>query len=147
MMTSAQQPRIVAEPIPDGIADNRHKIRKSGGFVAIEIATAMALVGIVLIWLHGAFFGAVGYLFVNAGIPALAIAGVPAISDTSRIIIAIVASTVLWWTVGYFAAVRASRRPIVDWSEWRKEFQPIAIGVWAGTILALGVAAFVLGAL
>lgn len=137
----------MAEPIPDGIADNRHKIRKRGGIVAIEIATAMALVGIVLIWLPGALFGVVGYLFVNAGIPALALAGVPAISDTSRIVIAIVASAVLWWTVGYFAAVRASRRPIVDWSEWRKEFQPIAIGVWAGTILALGVAAFVLGAL
>lgn len=146
-MTSAQRPRIVGEPIPDGIADNRQRIRKRGGFVAIEIATVMSLVGIVLILLPGALFGAVGYLIVNAGIPALALAGVPAISEASRIVVAIVISAVLWWTVGYFAAVRASRRPIVDWSEWRKEFQPIAIGVWVGTILALGVAAFVLGAL
>lgn len=115
--------------------------------MAVMIAAAMAIVGIILIWLPGAIFGVIGYLIVNAGIPALALTGVPAISAASRIVIAIVASVGLWWTIGHFSAVRASRRSIAGWSEWRREFRPLAIGVWAGTILALGVAAFVLGAL
>ena len=68
-------------------------------------------------------------------------------TDDAVILIAILVSAGVWWSIGYFAAVRASRRAIADWTEWRREFQPLAIGVWAGTILAIGVAAFVLGAL
>lgn len=107
----------------------------------------MAVVGVILIWLPGALIGVVGFLLVNAGLPVLALTGIPAISGAGRFFIAILASAVMWWSIGRFAAVRASRRAIVDWTEWRREFQPLAIGVWVGTILALGVTAFVLGAL
>ncbi|MEO8162284.1 MAG: hypothetical protein ABI590_00765, partial [Ilumatobacteraceae bacterium] len=118
-----------------------------GGLVAVEIAAAMAVVGSVLIWLPGPIAGVFGFLVINAALPALALAGVPAITDAARILIAILVSAGLWWSIGHFAAVRASRNAIVDWTEWRSEFQPLAIGVWAGTILSIGVATFVLGAL
>lgn len=147
MATSTHSPRIRTGIVPDGIVANCTLVRRRGGFVAVAIATAMAAVGVILIWLPGAITGVVGFLLVNAGLPVLALTGVPAISDASRFIIAILASIVAWWSIGHFAAVRASRGAIVDWKEWRREFQPLAIGVWAGTIMALGVAAFVLGAL
>lgn len=147
MATSIHPPRTPDGLVPDGITDNRHRVRSRGGLVAVAIAGAMTVVGAFLIWLPGAIAGVIGFLFINAGLPALALTGIPAISDALRFIVAIVASAGAWWAIGHFAAIRASRRAIVDWTEWRREFQPIAIGVWAGTILALGVAAFVLGAL
>jgi len=115
--------------------------------VALAIAAGMAIVGAILIWLPGTITGVVGFLLINAGLPVLALTGVPAISGTGRFLIAILASAIGWWSLGHFAAVRATRYAIADWKEWRREFQPLAIGVWAGTILALGLAALVLGAL
>lgn len=147
MATSTHPPRIPAGTVPDGIVANCTLVRQRGGLVAISIATGMAVVGVILIWLPGALIGVVGFLLVNAGLPVLALTGIPAISGAGRFFIAILASAVMWWSIGRFAAVRASRRAIVDWTEWRREFQPLAIGVWVGTILALGVTAFVLGAL
>lgn len=146
-MTPSTHPLRVSDGIvPDGITDNRHRIRKRGGLVAVAIAAGMAVVGAILIWIPGPVAGVIGFLVINAALPALALAGIPAITEAGRILIAVFASAGVWWAIGYFAAVRASRNAIVDWSEWRKEFQPLAIGVWAGTILAIGVAAFVLGA-
>lgn len=112
----------------------------------MAIAFTLSVIGLILLWLPGALTGVAGFLFINAGLPVLSLTGVPALSNSSRFLIAIIASVGLWWIIGYFAAVRASRRAITDWAEWRREYQPLAIGVWAGTILAFGVAAFVLGA-
>ncbi|MEO5975286.1 MAG: hypothetical protein ABIQ38_08820 [Ilumatobacteraceae bacterium] len=147
MAPSTHPPRVSDGLVPDGITETRNRIRQRGGLVAVEIAAAMAVVGSVLIWLPGPIAGVLGFLVINAALPALALAGVPAITEAGRILIAILVSAVVWWSIGHFAAVRASRNAIVDWTEWRSEFQPLAIGVWAGTILSIGVAAFVLGAL
>lgn len=147
MATSTHPPRIPSGVVPDGIASNSALVRRRGGLIAVVIATGMAVAGFVLIWLPGPILGVLGFLLVNAGLPVLALTGIPAVSGAGRFLIAIVASAVLWWSLGHFAALRASRRAIVDWKEWRREFQPLAIGVWLGSVLALGVAAFVLGAL
>lgn len=132
--------------MPDGITYNRNQVRKQGGLVAVAVAAVMAATGAILIWLPGPIAGVVGFLVINAALPVLALAGIPAITGAGRILIAIIASAGLWWAIGHFAAVRASRNAIADWTAWRREFQPLAIGVWVGTFLALGVAAFVLGA-
>lgn len=147
MATSTRPPQNPPGIVPDGIVANCTRIRHRGGLAAVAIAAGMVVVGVVLIWLPGTLMGVVGFLLVNAGIPVLALTGVPAISGSSQFFVAILASVGVWWGIGHFAAVRASRRTIVGWTEWRREFQPLAIGVWAGSILALGVTAFVLGAL
>lgn len=136
-----------AQVVPDGITAHRTSVRQRGGLLAVAIAACLVVIGVVLLWLPVAILGVIGFLFINAGLPVLPITGVPAISGASRYLIAIIGSVVVWWIIGHFAAVRASRRAIVDWREWRREFQPLAIGVWVGTILTLGVTAFVLGAL
>ncbi|MEK7291821.1 MAG: hypothetical protein AAB327_01910 [Actinomycetota bacterium] len=147
MATPTQTPRTRSAIVPDGIVANCANIRRRGGFVAVAIATTMSLIGAFLIFLPGTMTGVVGFLLINAGIPVLAITGIPAVSGTGRFVVAITASIGVWWTIGHFAAMRASRRTIVGWTEWRREFQPLAIGVWVGTVLALAVTAFVLGAL
>lgn len=147
MATSTHSPRIPAGIVPDGIVANCTLVRRRGGLVAVAIAFGMTVVGVIFLWLPGTITGVVGFLLINAGLPVLALTGVPAVSGADRFLIAIIASAGMWWFIGFFAAKRASRHAIVDWTEWRREFQPLAIGVWVGTILALGVAAFVLGAL
>lgn len=143
MQTSIRATKIV----PDGINAHRTLVRQRGGLISVAIAAGLTLIGAILLWLPGAIFGVIGYLFINAGLPLLALTGVPAISGTSRYFIAVIGSVAMWWVIGHFAAMRATRRAIAGWPEWRREFQPLAIGVWVGTILALVVTAFVLGAL
>lgn len=111
------------------------------------LAACLAIIGAVLIILPGALLGVIGFMFLNFGLPLLPLTGVPAVSGTSNYLIAILGSAAMWWGVGHFAALRASRNAIVDWPEWRREFQPLAIGIWVGTVLALVVTAFVLGVL
>jgi hypothetical protein len=53
----------------------------------------------------------------------------------------------LWFALGHVSAVRATRRAVSGWREWRREFRPLAIGVWLGAVIALAVAALILGAL
>ena len=122
-------------------------VRRRGGFVALALAACLAIIGAALLALPGSLLGVIGFLFLNAGLPVLPLTGVPAVFGISKYLIAILGSVVVWWSIGHFAAMRASRNAIVDWPEWRREFQPLAIGIWAGTVLALAVTAFVLGAL
>jgi hypothetical protein len=122
-------------------------VRQRGGFVALALAACLAIIGAVLLVLPGGLLGVIGFLFLNFGLPLLLLTGIPAVSGTGNYLIAILGSAAMWWGVGHFAAIRASRNAIVDWPEWRREFQPLAIGIWAGTVLALAVTALVLGAL
>lgn len=111
------------------------------------LAACLAIIGAVLIILPGALLGVIGFMILNFGLPVLPLTGVPAVSGTINYLVAILGSAAMWWGVGHYAALRASRNAIVDWPEWRSEFQLLAIGIWVGTVLALAVTAFVLGVL
>ena len=107
----------------------------------------MALVGLVLVGLPGSLFGAIGFLIIVVALPTLPMFGVPAVSGTTVYLLAATTSIGLWFALGHVSAVRATRRAVVGWREWRREFRPLAIGVWLGAIIALAVAALILGAL
>ncbi|MSZ07375.1 MAG: hypothetical protein F2625_03950 [Actinobacteria bacterium] len=89
----------------------------------------------------------IGFLLLVAALPVLPIVGVPAVSAASSYFLATVASCVLWFAVGHLSSRRATRRAIASWPEWFREYRPLAIGIWIGALLALGVSAIVLGAL
>lgn len=107
----------------------------------------MALVGLALVALPGALFGAIGFLIVVIALPTLPMFGVPAVSGTSLYLLGLVTSLGLWFALGHVSAVRATRRAVSGWKEWRREFRPLALGVWIGAVVALAVAALILGAL
>ena len=86
-------------------------------------------------------------LIIVAALPTLPMFGVPAVSGTVVYLLAAATSLGLWFALGHVSAVRATRRAVSGWQEWRREFRPLAIGVWLGAILALAVAALILGAL
>jgi hypothetical protein len=133
--------------VPDGIIAHRTSVRNKGGLVASGLALGMALGGLVLVGLPGSLFGAIGFLIIVAALPTLPMFGVPAVSGTVVYLLAAATSLGLWFALGHVSAVRATRRAVSGWQEWRREFRPLAIGVWLGAIIALAVAALILGAL
>ena len=133
--------------MPDGIIAHRTSVRTKGGLVASGVALAMALVGLALVALPGALFGAIGFLIVVIALPTLPMFGVPAVSSTSLYLLGLLTSLGLWFALGHVSAVRATRRAVSGWKEWRREFRPLALGVWIGAVVALAVAALILGAL
>jgi hypothetical protein len=100
-------------------------LRHRGGAVAVVASLLLALVGLALVALPGPLTGVIGFLLLVAALPVLPIVGVPAVSAASSYVLATVAS----------------------WPEWFREYRPLAIGIWIGALLALGVSAIVLGAL
>jgi len=120
-------------------------LRHRGGAVAVVASLLLALIGLVLVALPGPLTGVIGFLLL--ALPVLPIVGVPAVSAASSYFLATVASCVLWFAVGHLSSRRATRRAIASWPEWFREYRPVAIGIWIGALLALGVSAIVLGAL
>ena len=139
----ARSPRIVV----DGIIANRNLVRKRGGVVAVAMSASLALVGLILLALPGSLLGILGYLILVIALPVLSIAGVPAVSTFASYALATVASAAIWFALGHMSAIRATRRAVVGWPEWAREFRPLAIGVAIGAVLALALSAIVLGAL
>ena len=107
----------------------------------------LAILGAILLALPGTLLGFVGFALVFAGLPVLPMTGVPIVSSTSSYILAILASGALWFALGHVSALRATRRAVASWPEWLREFRPLALGVWAGSLLALALGALILGAL
>ena len=139
----ARSPRIVV----DGIIANRNLVRKRGGVVAVAMSASLALVGLILVARPGSLLGMLGYLILVIALPVLSIAGVPAVSTFVSYALATLASAAIWFALGHVSAIRATRRAVVGWPEWAREFRPLAIGVAIGAVLALALSAIVLGAL
>ena len=133
--------------VPDGIIENRALVRKRGAFTAALSAGALALVGVVLIALPGTITGLLGFLLIVAALPTLPMLGVPATAGATVYLLGAATSLGAWLVLGHVAALRASKRAVVDWSDWRREFVPLALGLLLGGVLALVIGAIVLGAL
>jgi hypothetical protein len=107
--------------------------------LALGLVAAMLLVGSDSAWR-----GAPGFVLAVASIPTLPLFGVPVMGGTARWILAIATSLVLWFAIGTLAARRSTSRVVTSWPEWRREYVRLSIGVWAGALLGLGVAATLL---
>jgi hypothetical protein len=142
-----QPPRRSPRVVDDGIIYHRTRVRTRGGAIALCTGLATALVGAILLALPGTLVGFVGFALVFAGLPVLPMTGVPIVSSTTSYLVAIVGSSALWFALGHVAARRATRRAVAGWPEWSKEIWPLALGVWAGSLLALALGAVILGAL
>lgn len=141
--TRRATPRVV----PDGIIANRALVRSRGAVTAAGFAAAIALAGVVLLALPGSLTGILGFLLLIAALPTLPMFGVPAVTGATVYLLGVVTSLGAWLAIGHLAALRASKRAVVDWSDWRREFIPLALGLLLGGVLALIIGGLVLGAL
>ena len=64
-----------------------------------------------------------------------------------RLLLAVALSAVIWWFIGQTVAARVSKRPVVGWREWAKEFAVLGLGLWIGAAGALIIGALALGGL
>jgi hypothetical protein len=141
--TRRATPRVV----PDGIIANRALVRSRGAVTAAGFAASVALVGVALLALPGALLGILGFLLMIAALPTLPMFGVPATAGATVYLLGVVTSLGAWIAIGHLAALRASKRAVVDWSDWRREFVPLALGLLFGGVLALIIGGLILGAL
>jgi hypothetical protein len=131
--------------IPDGIVAHRSKLRRKGGVVAAGTASAVAIVGGLLLVLPGRVSGVVGFLLVIAACPLLVAFGVPIAAGISTMAIGVAASLAAWFAIGQWAAIRATQRPIADWRDYWLVLWPLAVAMSAGGFV--GAAMFALSVL
>jgi len=116
-----------------------------GPLMALAIAAGIgAFAALLLVGSNSAARGIPGFVFAIAAVPTLTLFGVPVMGGTTRWALALITSGVMWYFVGRLAAIRSTSRPMTSWPEWRREWARIAIGIWAGSLVGLGLAATVL---
>lgn len=115
--------------------------------MGIGVATSMWLCGVVLSWfLPGTIGGAFSFFTMVMALPVMPILGMPAAGGGQRLLVAIALSALIWWFIGQTVAGRVSKRPVVGWREWAREFVVLGLGLWIGAAGALIVGAVALGA-
>lgn len=132
--------------VPDGLATHRRRVRSLGALAGLVPPVVLAAIGGLLLWgSDSGKRGLPGFVALVLGAPVLPLLGVPAEGGSGRYALAGLASTVLWLVIGLVAARRATRLPVAGWAEWRREYFPLAIGVWVGAIAALIIAGTMVG--
>jgi hypothetical protein len=132
--------------VPDGLATHRRRVRSLGAIAGLVPPGILAVVGGALLWgSDTGTRGLPGFVLLVLAAPVLPLVGVPAEGDSTRYLIAVGTSAVLWLVIGWVAARRATRLPVAGWPEWRREYFPLAIGVWVGAIAALVIAGTMVG--
>ena len=115
--------------------------------MGIAVASGLWLSGVVLSWfLPGTIGGAFSFMTMVMALPVMPILGMPAAGGGQRLLVAIALSAVIWWFIGQTVAARVSKRPVVGWREWIREFVVLGLGLWIGAAGALIVGALALGA-
>jgi hypothetical protein len=142
-------PRSVTEiELPHGVTSTRRSVMRKGALVGASIPAALLVLGLVARVLLGSDNGStIAFVFALIALPALPVFGVPAETDSGRIIAAVLLSLAAWLVIGAVASMRVAKRPLVGWKEWSSQYWPIATGMVVGAVLALLLAAFMLGAL
>ena len=78
------------------------------------------------------------------GAPTAVLAGMPWNRGPIVLTITIATSALLWLVIGRWAGRRATRSPVADWRDWRREYWWLVVPVWIGTAMAaVGLAAAV----
>ena len=144
---------LLAPPplVPRGPAHYRRKIRRLGMLAALVMPTSSLAVG-VLVW---RFWpcpdgsrclvpSVIGWILAALALPTAVLVGLPFSGGPVRLAVAAVTSAVAWIVIGFAASRRATRVPVADWRDWRREYLWLAIPLWLGVLVGLGGFALVL---
>jgi len=134
--------------VPNGPRAFRYRLRRLGPFAALLPAAVLGVAALMA--LHGntsASRGVLGFAATLLAAPVALVLGVPLAAGNGRLLLGIVASAVMWMLAGLLAARRATRSPVATWRDFWREFAWLAIGVWLGVAVALGVIELLVGRL
>jgi hypothetical protein len=135
-------------PVEAGPRSYRKQIRRFGPLAALvvpvilvlsaaAIFTAVPCSGRACIVRHGP-----GWALGAMGAPTGVLVGLPWTHGPIPFALALLTSIGLWVGIGRWAAIRATRSPVADWADWRREYWWLVIPLWIGA----GVAAVALAA-
>lgn len=128
--------------VPDGVRFHRYTVRRNGPFVSAAAAAALGLVAtILLVGSESTWRGVLGFVIAVMALPTMSIVGIPVMGGTTRWLLAIGTSAAVWLAIGALAARRSTRRVATSWPEWRREWLRLVVGIWAGALVGIGVAA------
>ncbi len=114
--------------------------------MAISFAIGLWLTGVVASWLiSGPIGGSVAFVFMVMALPVMPILGMPAAGGSTRMLLAIGICAVVWWFLGQVVAGRVTKKPVVGWREWFREFIVVGLGLWIGAAGGLLLGVLVLG--
>lgn len=129
-----------------GVSATRRSIKRRGGLMAIACAVVLWLIGVVLSWcISGPKGGSLAFIMMVMALPVMPMLGMPAAGGSTRLMLAIAGSGVLWWLLGQVVAGRVTKRPVVGWREWLREFFVVGLGLWIGAAGGLLLGVLVLG--
>lgn len=117
-----------------------------GPFVGLVPAAGLGALAIALLHHNVATTrGIAGFAAAVLAAPALMPAGIPLAVGSSRLLLGVGASAVLWFVVGLVAARRATRSPVATWRDFWREYSWLAAGIWLGVVASLIVVEVVVG--
>jgi hypothetical protein len=131
---------MAAPSVPHGPLAYRRALRTFGPFAALLPPLLAALLAVVLLTVVPCegracvLPGGAGLVLGGFALPTAPLVGLPFRSGPALLALALVTSTALWLLLGAWAARRATRSPIADWRDWRREFRTMLLGVWAGLL-------------
>lgn len=96
--------------------------------------------------MSGPVGGALSFVLMVMALPVMPILGMPAAGGNARLLVALALSATIWWLLGQVTAARVTKRPVVGWREWTREFLLVGIGLWIGAAGGLILGALALGA-
>ncbi len=124
----------------------RRRIRSKGPLVALLLPAALGLTSLMM--LRGstsATTGVGGFLLALLAAPLLPAFGAPLRTGSAAVVAAVLASAVMWFLLGAFAAQRATRSVAAGWGRFWGEYVWLTSCVWLGAVLAVVAANLVLG--
>lgn len=132
--------------VPYGPRAFRFRLRRIGGFAALVPAGVLGLLSVLLLRNNTSTVrGVLGFAAAVLAAPALMPFGIPLATESGRMLLGIVVSAVLWFSIGIVAARRATRSPVATWRDYWREYLWLAAGVWLGVLGGLLVIEIVLG--
>jgi hypothetical protein len=141
-----QQVPVYNPPVRHGPRAYRRQIRGLGPVLGVLPPALLGLLAAFL--LNGntdsTARGVFGFLAAVLAAPGLLVAGAP-LTSGGALVLAVVASAVVWLLLALTATRRATRTPVAMWRDFWREYFWLAGAVWLGVVGALIGANLLLG--
>lgn len=131
--------------VPEGIAFHFRVIRTYGPLAALVPMAITGILSALILWgSQSTIRGIIGFVLALMSCPTSVVFGFPVTTGGARWMAVIVSSAAIWAATGFVAARRSTSRAVAGWSEWRREWLRLAIGIWIGALVGLALAAILL---
>jgi hypothetical protein len=137
-------PSTMSDHVIEGPTWYRIRIRRYGPFLALLLPAVLGAIALLTLeFTDGTASGVIVLVTGICAAPGLLAFGGPLATSSDRPI-GIAISVVLWLAVGVVASRVATRNPVASFTDFWRAYRWLAVGVFAGSMAALGAASLVI---